>query len=101
MILFTSLQFQFDRAITVSFQGLGARIQATYNTLLNSSPDHCTREWLLVVATKESWAWLSAPPISSVGLCMEDDVIRVTVWLCLGVQLCEPHQCCHCRAVVG
>ena len=52
------------------------------------------------VATKESGAWLSAPPISSVGLHMEDNVIHAAVGLCLGVQLCELHLCCHCGAVV-
>ena len=32
-------------------------------------------------------------PISSVGLRMDDDVIRVAVGLRLGANLCEPHMC--------
>ncbi len=31
---------------------------------------------------------------------MDNDVIRVAVGLRLGVPLCEPHQCRHCRAEV-
>ena len=52
------------------------------------------------MATKESGSRLNAPPISSVGLRMDDDVIRVAVGLRLGVALCEPHQCRHCQADV-
>ena len=33
------------------------------------------------------------PPISSVDLRMDDDVIRVAVGLRLGANLCEPHTC--------
>ena len=69
-------------------------------SLLDASPDLSSRVRLLAVATKESWSWLNAPPISSVGLCMDDDVICVAVELRLGVALCEPHQCRHCQADV-
>lgn len=31
---------------------------------------------------------------------MEDDVIQVAVGLHLGVALCAPHQCRHCRVLV-
>ena len=75
-------------------------ISATYDSLLDASPDPNTRARLLAVATKESGAWLSAPPISSVGLRMDDEVIHVAVGLRLGVALCEPHQCRHCQAEV-
>ena len=75
-------------------------ISATYDSLLDASPDSNTRARLLAVATKESGAWLSAPPISSVGLRMDDEVIHVAVGLRLGVALCEPHQCRHCQAEV-
>ena len=43
--------------------------------------------------TATSGAWLQALPISSVGLRMDDDVIRVAVGLRLGTNLCEPHTC--------
>ena len=75
-------------------------IHATYDSVLDASPDPSSRARLLAVATKESGSWLIAPPISSVGLRMDDDVIRVAVGLRLGVALCEPHQCRHCQADV-
>ena len=75
-------------------------IRATYDTLLDESPDASTRARLLAVATKESGAWLSALPVSSLGLRMDDDVIRVAVGLRLGAPLCEPHHCQHCGDVV-
>ena len=66
-------------------------IRATYDTLLDESPDASTRACLLAVATKESGAWLSALPVSSLGLRMDDNVIHVAVGLRLGAPLCEPH----------
>ena len=49
-----------------------------------------------------SWlpAWLNAFPMSSLGLCMDDEVIRVVIGLCLGVSLCLPHECQPCGARV-
>ena len=75
-------------------------IRATYDTLLDESPDASTRARLLAVATKESAAWLSALPVSSLGLRMDDNVIRVAIGLRLGAPLCEPHHCQHCGDVV-
>ena len=39
-------------------------------------------------------------PISSLGLQMDDDTIRIAVGLRLGSTLCHPHQCSHCGAEV-
>jgi len=44
--------------------------------------------------------WLHALPISSCGLRLDDEAVRVTVGLRLGAGLCEPHQC-PCGAKVG
>ena len=41
----------------------------------------------------ESGAWLQALPMSSRGLCMDDDTLRVAAGLCLGATLCQPHSC--------
>ena len=76
-------------------------IRATYDTLLDESSDASTRARLLAVATKESGAWLSALLVSSLGLRIDDNVIRVALRLRLGAPLCEPHHCQHCGDVVN
>ncbi len=48
----------------------------------------------------ETGAWLDVLPISSLGLRMDDNTIRVAVGLRLGAPLCRPHSCYHCGAGV-
>lgn len=48
---------------------------------------------LLAASTKESGAWLSALPIASLGLFMDNDTIRIASGLRLGAPLCHPHTC--------
>ena len=43
--------------------------------------------------------WLHALPISSCGLRLDDEAVRVAVGLRLGTNLCQPHQC-PCGALV-
>ena len=52
---------------------------------------------LLAVFAKETGAWLNALPI----LRMDDDVIWIAVGLRLGIPICHPQQCHHCKATVG
>ena len=61
--------------------------------LLNSAVNDREKARLRASLTATSGAWLQALPISSVGLRMDDDVIRVAVGLRLGANLCEPHMC--------
>ena len=46
-----------------------------------SAQDPKSKARLLAAQRKESGAWLTAMPASSLGLCMEDDAVRVAVGL--------------------
>jgi hypothetical protein len=61
--------------------------------LLSSAPDLHHRARLLAVSAPHSGDWLLALPISSCGLRLDDEAIRVAVGLRLGVNLCVPHLC--------
>ena len=77
-----------------------AVVEAHFEVLVDSTPDMETRVRLLAVAYPESGAWLQALPLSFIGLRMDDDVIRITVRLRLGVAMCNPHVCACCGAQV-
>ena len=68
--------------------------------LLSDVSDPRSRARLLASRTKEPGASLNVLPISSLGLRMDDNTIRVAIGLRLGVQLCRPHTCHHCGAGV-
>ena len=53
----------------------------------------------LAAATRHSGDWLTALPIASCGLRLDDEAIRVAVALRLGLNLCVPHVC-RCGAQV-
>ena len=55
---------------------------------------------LLATHQKESGAWLSVPPVTTLGLRMDNDSIRVAIGIRLGVSLCEPHNCPNCSKLV-
>ena len=75
-------------------------IQGTYDALMMAAFNPSTRARLLAVASKEAGAWLTALPISSLGLRMDDEVVRIAIGLRLGVALCVPHCCQHCGSDV-
>jgi hypothetical protein len=50
--------------------------------------------------TPESGAWLNAPPVSSLGLRMDDTAIHTAVGLRVGAPLGQLHQCAHCESAV-
>ena len=61
--------------------------------LYASLPDIHDQARLLAVSAPHSGDWLHALPISSCGLRLDDEAVRVAVGLRLGAKLCEPHQC--------
>ena len=72
-----------------------------YGSVLNTATVPSDRARLLAVANKESGAWLSALPLSTLGLRMDNDVVRIAVGLHLGAPLSELHSCKLCGADVN
>ena len=72
----------------------------TVNALFEAASDEKSRARLLAASSKESGAWLHAVPVSSLGLRMDNNTVRVAVGLRLGAAICHPHTCCHCGAEV-
>ena len=70
-------------------------IDAQFSSLFQGSSPKCKAR-LLASQRKESGAWLNAPPITALGLRMEDIVISTAVGLCLGLPLCSRHVCHQC-----
>ncbi len=77
------------------------KIDKLSTDLLESAPDASSRARLLAVSAPESGAWLNTLPISSLGLKMDDNAVRVAMGLRLGVPLCRPHPCHHCGKEVS
>ena len=73
---------------------------AAAEALMREAPDELAQARLLASQRRESGEWLYAPPMSAIGLRMDDEVLRVAVGLRLGVALCRPHKCRHCGAEV-
>ena len=61
--------------------------------LFGSLTDRGDQARLLALSAPHSGDWLNALPISSCGLRLDDEAVRVAVGLRLGSTLCEPHQC--------
>ena len=72
------------------------RIDALFDTIFTLCNDDESRARLLAAGSTESGAWLNAPPVSSLGLRMSDEAIRIAVGLRMGAPLGQPHQCAHC-----
>jgi hypothetical protein len=75
-------------------------VKASFGSLLASCTDLYNRARLRAAAAAHSGDWLNALPISSCGLRLDDNAIRIAVGLRLGANLCEPHQC-TCGALVS
>ena len=62
--------------------------------------DARSRSRSLAATSKESGAGLQALPLSSIGLRMDDNTVRIATGLRLGSPLCRPHNCQHCGSDV-
>ena len=60
------------------------RVTNAAEGLLRAAPDETARARLLASQRKETGEWLQAPPMSALGLRMQDEVIRVAAGLRLG-----------------
>ena len=76
------------------------RTTSTAQRLLHNAINDVEHARLLSVSDKEPGAWLRALPVSSLGLRMDDNTVRIAVALLLGTPVCRPHQCQHCSAMV-
>lgn len=75
-------------------------VAADLARLNQSWPDRHHQARLRAVSAPHSGDWLHALPISSCGLRLDDNAVRVAVGLRLGAKLCEPHLC-PCGATVN
>jgi len=67
--------------------------QVQADRLLDSATDHVERARLLASRSAGSGDWLNALPISSVGLKMDNETVRIAVGLRLGAPIVRSHIC--------
>ena len=72
------------------------RVDVMFESLLSSCHDQESRARLLAARSRESGAWLNAPPVSSLGLRMSNEILRTAIGLRLGAPIVQPHTCTHC-----
>ena len=72
------------------------KIEASIQSLWDLAISDGAKARLLAISCAESGAWLNALPLSSIGLRMDDDVVRIAVGLRLGLPLCSAHTCSGC-----
>jgi hypothetical protein len=68
-------------------------VEAEVAALKCSLTDNRDKARYLAVSAPHSGDWLNALPITTCGLRLDNESIRVAVGLRLGCKLCEPHQC--------
>lgn len=68
-------------------------VDRAFQVLLEAASAPMDRARLLAVSAERSSDWLHALPVSSCGLLMDDEAVRVAVGFRLGAKVCEPHAC--------
>ena len=94
LLLLASCHIDRNRGIYQGFLPLHAA------ELLATAPDPLSKARLLSASKKESDSWLHTLPVTSLGLRMDDNTLRIAIGLRLGTPLCIPHLCYHCGANV-
>ena len=74
-------------------------LKVTSSSMIQNANTLQDKARLLAVCRKESGAWLSALPSPPLGTHLDNETIRISVGLRLGIKLCHPHKC-HCGAQV-
>ena len=69
------------------------KVNQLFHSLLSDCSDEASRARLLAACSNQSCAWLNAPPISSLGLRMPNDTVRIAIGLRVGAKICQPHTC--------
>lgn len=64
-----------------------------HETCLSRATTEIDKARLLAAAAPHSGDWLNAPPITAVGLRLDDEATRVAVAQRLGCRTCMPHTC--------
>jgi hypothetical protein len=68
-------------------------VQLELSQLLERHIDVYDKARLLAATSKHSGDWLHAIPISSCGLRLDNEAVRMAVCFRLGIDICEPHPC--------
>jgi hypothetical protein len=88
--------------------GTAAHVQRNWDTacilkcksgLLDGARDQLDRARILASQAAHSADWLYALPVSSLGLRLDDEAVRVAIGLRLGAKICEKHDC-PCGAAI-
>ena len=74
-------------------------VTESFQSLLSAAPDDYTRARLLAVSSPHAGDWLKALPVSSLGLRLDDEGVRISVGWRLGATICTPFPC-SCGAQV-
>ena len=78
----------------------GPNVTCDVKAIWDGASSKMDKATLLASKAPHSSDWLYALPITACSLRLSDEAIRVTVGLCLGLNICEPHPC-PCGAPCG
>ena len=77
-----------------------ANIKRLCTSMVEVATTNPRRGFYLPLKRNLHGSWLHTLPVTSLGLRMDDNTIRIAIGLRLGTPLCIPHLCYHCGANV-